>query len=221
MKCLLCQQPMKSKVRAGSLVTFEKTKEDVCISCKDNYQLIPENHCPTCFKIQSTEVCTDCLYWEKQGHCVNHSSLYQYNEAMKDYFKAYKFSGDYVLKAVFVKEIQEALHSYQKDYQVIPVPVSRETYKDRGFNQVVAFLDEAGIVCDDIVEKEETAKQSSKTRQERLKTPQVFRLKKDGHLKKQVLVVDDIYTTGATIQLLTRLLRGNGVEIIKSFSLAR
>lgn len=35
------------------------------------------------------------------------------------------------------------------------------------------------------------------------------------------MLVDDIYTTGMTIQLASQLLRENGVKTIKSFSLAR
>ena len=105
---------------------------------------------------------------------------------------------------------------------MVPIPLSSSSLENRGFNQVQAFLDEAKLSYHDLLGKEDgSVKQSSKTRQERLKTQQNFYLRKHKELPDKVMLVDDIYTTGMTIQLASQLLRENGVKTIKSFSLAR
>ena len=129
---------------------------------------------------------------------------------MKDYFSAYKFQGDYLLRKVFIKPIKEALREYT-NYTLVPIPLSSSSLENRGFNQVQALLGK----------EDGSVKQSSKTRQERLKTQQNFYLRKHKELPDKVMLVDDIYTTGMTIQLASQLLRENGVKTIKSFSLAR
>ncbi|MFS1663422.1 ComF family protein [Streptococcus sp. zg-JUN1979] len=48
-----------------------------------------------------------------------------------------------------------------------------------------------------------------------------FYLQKDEQLPEKVLLVDDIYTTGATLYDAITVLRKNGIKMIKTFSLAR
>ena len=57
--------------------------------------------------------------------------------------------------------------------------------------------------------------------EERLKTSQHFQLKGEVSEKQKYLILDDIYTTGKTIELMKRLLIEKGVKEIKTFSIAR
>lgn len=58
-------------------------------------------------------------------------------------------------------------------------------------------------------------------KEERLKQVQQFTLKNEAELRDNLLIVDDIYTTGATIAQIRKLLEEKGIKNIKSFSLAR
>ncbi|MGT2756678.1 ComF family protein [Streptococcus ovuberis] len=140
---------------------------------------------------------------------------------MKDFFSRFKFGGDYVLKDVFAADLRNALKPYQKTHRFLPVPLSQPSYQDRGFNQVTALLEAAQLRYEDIFEKKHTDKQSSKTREQRLATKQVFTMVKSLPLDKPVLLIDDIYTTGATLQLLREILTQTGIEQVTTFSLAR
>ncbi|MGT2936467.1 ComF family protein [Streptococcus caprae] len=139
---------------------------------------------------------------------------------MRDYFKHYKFLGDYLLREVFAGELRQALKAY-KDYTIVPVPVSSETLLDRGFNQVTGLLEGAGIFYQDCLSKEEAAKQSHLTRQERLALKNHYSLATEQALPERVLLVDDVYTTGATIVSIALLFHEKGVKDVKTFSLAR
>ncbi|MDR0200409.1 MAG: hypothetical protein LBI43_07545 [Streptococcaceae bacterium] len=136
---------------------------------------------------------------------------------MKDYFSRYKFMGDYQMRQAFAMSFR----AIPKGYQRVPIPLSPERFQARGFNQVTGFLEAATISYDDVLEKVEVIKQSSLSRQERLKSENPFRLKKGVVLSKRVCVIDDIYTTGATLQHAMTVLKNAGVTDVCSFSLCR
>ncbi len=91
----------------------------------------------------------------------------------------------------------------------------------RRFNQVEALLEAAETSYERILEKKDIDSQTTKTKQERLSSEQVFKIKQDIKIPKKVLLVDDIYTTGQTIFLAKKALQDIGVKEIISFSLAR
>ena len=88
-------------------------------------------------------------------------------------------------------------------------------------NQVTAFLEGTKLQFKDILEKYDTIAQSSKMREERLQSQQCFKVKNKVTLPAKILLIDDIYTTGATLQLAKDILVEAGVKEILTFSLAR
>lgn len=203
MTCLLCHEIDLSQLTFVELMLLKPKQNVICQTCKGSFEALSrEMGCQTCCKQIPQKQCQDCIYWGKKGIEVNHFSLYRYNEAMKKYFSLFKFQGDYLLKDVFTKEIKAALKKY-KGYTIVPVPLSHEGYQNRQFNQVIAFL------------------QSANNKEERLKQVQQFTLKNEAELGDNLLIVDDIYTTGATIAQIRKLLEEKGIKNIKSFSLAR
>ena len=62
---------------------------------------------------------------------------------------------------------------------------------------------------------------SSKNRSERLATELPFFIKAGVTIPKKILLIDDIYTTGATVNRVKRLLENAGAEEVRTFSLVR
>ena len=143
-----------------------------------------------------------------------------YNDLMKDFFSKYKFQGDYLLRFVFAEVLKKSLRNF-KEYTLVPIPVSPEKHQSRGFNQVEGFLQAAGLPYKQLLEKEDMIAQSSKNREERLNSQQCFTLAKDVLLPEKILLIDDVYTTGKTLQLARELLLEAGVKEVLTFSLAR
>jgi len=164
--------------------------------------------------------CQDCQFWRKQGVKVDHAALYSYNQAMKEYFSRYKFDGDYLLRKVFSDILQKELKKY-KGYQIVIVPLSEQRFKSRGFNQVEGLIKETGLSYLDILVKNEVEASSSKNRADRLLTEFPFFLKDGVKLPENILLFDDIYTTGSTVNRLKSMLLAAGCQNIKTFSLAR
>ncbi|OLF47786.1 amidophosphoribosyltransferase [Streptococcus acidominimus] len=218
--CLLCQQALKKRTLFSDIFLLKKEKEGVCTDCKEKFLLISETHCPTCFKEGENKSCSDCLYWNEKGMTVAHESLYRYNTQMADYISRYKFAGDYLLRNVFMAELKNYFGD-KMDKTLVPIPVSKQRMAERGFNQVIGLLTVAGLSFQEVLQKEDTQKQSEKTRQERLALCQPFSIIEKVAIPSNILLVDDVYTTGTTIQFAKQILMKNGAKTVTSFSLAR
>jgi len=85
------------------------------------------------------------------------------------------------------------------------------------------MLDFANLPYCQLLKKRDTQAQSQKNRKERLELKQSFDLinHQTDLSDLKIILVDDIYTTGATIERAKEILNGKGVKEIKSFSLAR
>lgn len=219
-ECLLCQEAIQERQLFLEILLSNKKKPSLCPSCQAQFEPISDSICQSCCKKSLEPICCDCQYWKALGKEVHHQALYHYNAKMMEYFSRYKFHGDYFLRNIFAKEVKLALSSYQ-GFTIIPIPISEERYEERGFNQVIGILEAANIPYSSILKKDHYQKQSEKTRSERLKTSQMFYLDKKDSVPANIILVDDIYTTGATIQLAKALLMKNGAKTIKTFSIAR
>jgi len=100
---------------------------------------------------------------------------------------------------------------------IVPVPVSRETLRERGFNQTEEILKGARIPYVPLLEKPFTPeKQSTLSFKERSQNVRgVFRIKKEFKVEllgKSVLIFDDVFTTGATANEIAGLLKRYGAR---------
>ena len=220
MICLLCGQEIFQKEQFLNLILMKKDDNSVCSDCQKTFERISESHCPNCYRNGFVQQCPDCHAWEKEQHHVSHEALFTYNSSMKDYFSRYKFQGDILLSYVFTTEIKQALKKYKK-YTFVPVPISQKRLEERQFNQVTAFLQAAKIPYKNLLIKREERKQSEKTRKERLETISPFILKDALKIPENVLIIDDIYTTGATLKGIYQLFYKNGAKNVKSFTIVR
>ena len=220
MKCLLCNDWIESLPKLRDLIMFNQRKEYSCRSCKHQFKKLSKERCQNCNKELYGDTCIDCKLWMKKGYIPKHLAIYQYEENMKEYFSRYKFMGDYCLRKIFQKDIKNNLKPFfKKGYTIVPVPLSEKRLVERGFNQVEGLIE--GIPYQDIFEKRDIEKQSSKTRKERLSQDNAFCLKKGIDVPDKIIIVDDIYTTGSTLYQMVQLLEGIGIKEVLTFSLAR
>ena len=218
--CLLCGQEFTSQTSFSQILLVKREEAGLCPLCWQAFERIGSEHCPSCYKKGETALCSDCHYWQARAKQVHHRSVFHYNQAMKDYFSRYKFQGDYLLRQVFAPIFRQELRFFN-NYQIVPIPLSPAGWQKRGFNQVTGFLEAAGLPYQELLGKKEGPAQSSKTRQERLASPQSFFLLDGAQPRERILLVDDIYTTGSSLQRAKEVLYENGVKEIMTFSLAR
>lgn len=193
MNCLLCDQSFRAEVSWQALIvqTFPAV---ICTRCRQSFE-----------RAQSTEEVT---------------ALFTYNDAMKAYIQRYKFLKDVALAHVFRNELYVALHKRRE--KIVPVPLHHERLLERTFSQVHELLHAAKIPYIDMLRKEINDRQSQKTLQERKSGQNRFSLCEQFDVKdEELLIVDDIYTTGATVNDIKQLLLSNGAKKVSIFVLVK
>ncbi|SOC34951.1 ComF family protein [Ureibacillus acetophenoni] len=193
--CLLCGTPLNENVTWKSLLGSDYP-DTICSDCEGELEPVTES--------DSHEII----------------SLYQYNDKMKDYLHRYKFMHDVILAKVFRNQIRK--HLYKRRETIVPIPIHPEKLKERTFAHIDELLKAADLSFKQYLEKITTETQGEKSRDERLNTPQLFKLKQNVDMKnKEILLVDDIITTGTTIQHAKNLLIQEGAKSVKAFTLIR
>ena len=110
---------------------------------------------------------------------------------------------------------------------VIPIPLHAARFKERGFNQselLTQSFSKFGfnVNCDCLVRSKDTSTQTNLSKTERLQNvTNAFRcVNKDAIKNKTVLLIDDVYTTGATFNEASRVLISAGAKQVYCLSVA-
>ena len=183
----------------------------VCEGCQDKPIYIGRNSvCKTCLSpIPSGEaLCGACLLSPPRYHRLV-SSVY-FDGAIRTSLHRYKFRNRPDFSTSFAKMMCERLTDEGcTDFDlVIPVPLSKERYKERGYNQSALLAKEIaahfGADYNDqaLIRKKETVPQSSLAHKYRAYNVRGAFALTDSRVVsgKHLLLVDDIFTTGETVR---------------------
>jgi Predicted amidophosphoribosyltransferases len=112
---------------------------------------------------------------------------------------------------------------------VIPVPLHRSKLRERGFNQAGVLAESLAVMIacdsslDNLIRVRKTKSQFALAKEERLANVfGAFSCRNPAEFcGKTILLIDDIFTTGATTNECARILKQAGAARIIAFSLAR
>ena len=105
---------------------------------------------------------------------------------------------------------------------VIPVPLYRKRERERGFNQAELIANRLGLPVNVrlLQRRKNTASQTGLSRNERKRNlAGAFEVR--GILTGTIIVVDDVYTTGSTMNEIARTLKRAGAERVEVLTVAR
>ena len=112
---------------------------------------------------------------------------------------------------------------------LVPIPMEIRKMKNRGYNQTRELAKELGhiinvpVICDNLIKIKKTAPQmelSAKEREGNLKD--AFSVKNPAEFSgKKIFLVDDVYTTGSTMEECARVLRDAGAKHVWGIAIAR
>ena len=112
---------------------------------------------------------------------------------------------------------------------LVPIPLARKKLKNRGYNQAEEIAKKLGkelkipVIIDCLIKIRENLPQmelSKEERQENIKG--VFEIKNKEKIQgKKILLVDDVYTTGATMEECAKVLKQAGAREIWGVVVAR
>ena len=149
-------------------------------------------------------------------------SIYYYSPFIKKLIYQFKGCYDYELCDVFLHEFYSYLKLIYFNRVIIPIPSYKNDDELRGFNHVMEIFKRMGLTILDILEKTEKHKQAISTVDERHKVYKYLAIKEPIDLsKKNVLIVDDVYTTGSTMKSAINLVEKLNPKSIKVLVVAK
>ncbi len=131
------------------------------------------------------------------------------------------------LIAEFVRQNGKIILDSRPD-AIIPIPLHKKRYLERGFNQADLLADSWGrhlntsVLKKVLVRSRQTKTQVGLSGVERRRNLQgAFALRQLLAGVERVILVDDVFTTGSTLEEAARVLRANGVKEVWGAILAR
>ena len=212
-RCPVCGEIVKS---AGSLI---------CPSCFQELSFVKSPVCKKCGKEivnETMEYCEDCM---------SHRHVFEYGVALVNYDETarrsmvqikYKNKREYLdfYGTAMALRYEKAIGRMQVD-AIVPIPIHKSRRRKRGFNQAEVLADvmaerlklpvEPGM----LVRTKKTLPQKELSAMDRLRNLSgAFCAGTIPDGVRSVLLVDDIYTTGSTIEACARALKAAGIERI-------
>ena len=149
-------------------------------------------------------------------------AVYEYDNEMKSLIYQFKGCYDIALSEVFIDRFKRELYYLYKGYIVIPIPSYKSEDLKREFNHVVEMFSSLNLPIMRIIEKTENIKQSSLKKNERANISKYLKMSDIETVRnKKVLLVDDIHTTGSTIQACIDLIKQGEPKDIKVLVIAK
>ena len=231
--CMVCHSAFELSSWSA---LFSITEPDpICSICSQSLEVISGEVCLTCGRAFSKlavdyrvgDSCYDCLRWKEDerwgGLLEKNRSLYLYNDYLKEVLALYKFRGDYAIVYAFRRSfIKEFKKNFPPSVVIVPIPLSDERLYERGFNQSLVLAEFLRLPLHEVLTRKHLEKQSKKSRHERIASENVFQMKTAEDVKgREVVLIDDIYTTGTTLRHAAEVLKQAGAKSVSSFTLAR
>jgi len=217
-----------------------------CVSCKQDGVWICD-HCLNKIPQNTIHYCLNCKRQTKQGEfCYDCASAFHLdrvwiasdfqNKTINKLIKLYKYD--------FARDLSEVLGFFLYDFLrtqiitpwknfnhekvlVIPVPLHNKRKRWRGFNQseklaqLIARQTEIPIETKSLKRVRLKQPQASLKKEARLKNIQnVFAWQSTNLNKKNIILIDDVTTTGATLNECAKVLKANGANEVWGLVLA-
>lgn len=209
----------------------------LCSSCQNKLKPISQDVCLYCKKTSLFGLTH--LSCRKNFNVDGLISLYYYNPILKIIIKNIKYRLATEVWQEFYKIIRpdeiEKLGFYKKlslDFVIQPIPLTKNKYNERGFNQaflMTKFFQEFinFPIVDLLVRKKEISAQAQTgdKRKRYSNIRGVFAINNDRrsviHHTLEIILIDDVVTSGSTIKEAARILKKAGVRKVYVLALAK
>ena len=219
-----------------SCLACRQTGQALCPACRALIKKIPER-CPACGRGQKLGFfCSACAHLSNE---VFFDGLIAYGDyqdrILARAIKAMKYQGVQKLGKTLGRMLGRRLIEHWRLSSakapdntpiLMPIPLHPRRYRRRGFNQ--SLLIAAGIsektgwpINEGLKRKSWQKPSAGLTYEQRRRQEKIFHYQGPSLQKQQIILVDDVVTTGATIQAASRTLKSAGAELVLAAVLAQ
>ena len=217
-RCPVCDKPVRP---AGCLI---------CAACKHKLKYVSEIHCLKCGKPlvdETEEYCRDCR--KKKHKFVQGKSLYEYKSAAGTIYR-FKYAKRREYAEFLGKEMAEHFSEDMKRWKaeaLIPVPIHKSRKRQRGYNQAELLAVEISRRTGIPVKKNLLVRSKKTVPQKMLKDAErqnnlkkAFKIGQNDVKLSTIIIIDDIYTTGSTVNEMADILNRVGIDKVYVLTLA-
>ena len=211
--CLLCSAPA--------------VQGNLCLACRDELPYLPRSRCPRCaVPTSGSDICGACLVRSPRFDRVLAACEYAF--PLDRVIQRFKFSGHLAAAPLLAGLMRTAIEREAAEVDVIvPMPLSSERLRERGFNQSLELARllsrDTGIplAAQACVRVRHSQAQSDLPLPERIRNVRGAFVCLQDLSGQAVAVVDDVLTTGATLDEIASVLRKAGAERVEGWGAAR
>ena len=207
-----------------------------CRACWE--QIIPLTG-PSCSRCDQPFVSPAATAWTPGHRCQNclerppayqrARTLYPYLPPLQEAICAFKYRGKFALAKPLGALMARALPADLEIDLIVPVPLHPTRLRAREFNQSLLLADHVSrqlrkpVMATHLVRALPTDPQTTLTRQERLRNlRQAFTVHQPDSLAgRRILLIDDVFTTGTTLNECAKALVKSGAQSVTAVTLAR
>jgi ComF family protein len=193
----------------------------LCGACDADLPRLARPLCPRCaLESPRGELC---------GRCLSQAPAYDATQAALAYefpadalVQALKFRGELALAACLANLVLEKTSLTTVDC-IVPVPLSAQRLRERGYNQSAEIARHLGgrLEIDACVRERDAPPQAGLDREARRRNVRgAFRCRRS-FADRRVAVIDDVMTTGATLDELARALKAAGASSVTNWVVCR
>lgn len=203
-----------------------------CSWCQDHFDAECLPACPGCnMPTLKGMCCKQCDTTQALSGSVS-LGIYEADLPLAKLITAYKYAfaeelADQLQTFIHLEELKHVITDWQIDV-VIPVPLHPRRYAERGFNQAEPITEALAAytgrnMVDGLRRTKYTTKQARLSKRAREQNVRgAFSLANNEMVAgKNILLVDDVYTTGATMAECAMVLKEAGAARVFGFTLAR
>lgn len=202
----------------ANLVDNVEIKYELCDGCREGLEPKKGEKCKLCGKplISEKDNCLSCR------NNTDHSYerlwvLFPYSGKYRDLLTAYKFKKRKELAEFFAEQVKAVINENPELLEtcLIPVPPRPGKIKEQGWDQVETLVKRTAAVTlltvNRCIKRRKSQVQKELNRADRLENLK-GRIYMIGAAPKTALIIDDVITTGATIEACAAILKEAGVE---------
>lgn len=202
----------------------------ICGECLEKIDLIEPPVCRKCGTPCADYVCGECRDREYAFECARSAGIFE--GVLRDAIHALKYNNHIVVADPLAELMIDAFPSTGLAGTVdviVPIPIHRSRMVDRGFNQSEELANRLGKRIGLPVEPT-VLRKTKKTKHQvelafDLRATNVNGSYAANHAEKirgkRVLLVDDVFTTGSTLNEAARVLRDAGASSVRAYTLAK
>jgi len=207
----------------------------LCEKCAARARPIKAPFCRRCSEpfdgaIDGEFECANCGDRELHFECA--VAPYLSRGVVRDFIHRFKYSHERFLRVPLAAWLADALDDERIRSRafdaIVPVPLHPARFRERGFNQAALLAGllsaRAGVPLLDCLERTRyTTTQTRLDRHERMENLRnAFRVRHSAAVQsRHLLLVDDIFTTGSTVEECARILRLAGAASVRVATVAR